>query len=498
VGESTAALDLGSNSFHLLVAAERDGELTQVERIKDKVQLGKGIRHGALSSDAVARGLRSIERIAQRLKGIPPHRLAVVGTSALRVADNRDVFLAPATALLGCPVRVLSGEEEAELIFLGVSHAVASDARPRLVVDVGGGSTELALGKPFDVRAVASFDLGCVFLLDRCFEGGAALATAFDDARSVARALVAAVPDVGRYRPGPGTEVIGTSGTVESVLSVLAANGWADRSITRDGLARLEDALIARKWVSVEGVPGLAPERVDIFPSGLAIVAALFDVLAIDAMSFVDASLQDGLLYDLCGRRHAEDVRARSVASWQRRFGVDVRQVARVQRTALRLLDAVEQAWALTDPRWRELLVLATDLHEAGLAVSARHPNRHGAYLVHNGDLRGFMADDRHLLALLVRGHRGGFPEFALAAFPVERARELKRLLVVLRLAVVLERTRCDEDSPAVTAAAADDRLSLQLPRGWLAAHALSNEELLREQQRLRPVGVALEINEAG
>jgi exopolyphosphatase/guanosine-5'-triphosphate,3'-diphosphate pyrophosphatase len=467
------------------------------ERVKEKIQLAKGLRDGILPTDSLARGLASIERMAQRLRPVPLERLAVVGTSALRLATNRHAFIEPAERLLGVPLRILSGDEEAELIFLGVSHALASDERERLVIDVGGGSTELALGRPFALGRVSSVELGCVMLLDRCFANGAPLASAYRDARAVANEMVAAVPGVEHFAPSRSIEVIGTSGTVESVLSVLAANGWADGPITREGLRRLEDALLARRWVSEVGVPGLAPERVDIFPSGLAVVCALFDVLGIDEMQFIDASLRDGLLYDLSGRRSAEDVRARSIASWQRRFVIDHAQVERVRRAALHLLAAVGSAWELDSPAYRDLLEWGAALHEVGLSISARQHNRHGAYFVHNGDLPGFGPYERHALAFLVRGHRGSFPEFALAAFSAERARALKQLLVLLRLAVLLERTRCDEDSPVIAARADGSRLRLCLESGWLAKHALSKDELVREQQRLKSVGIDLVVDES-
>src|SRR5262245_39003564 len=492
----TAALDLGSNSFHLLVADERDAELLPLERVKEKIQLAKGLRGGVLPADSLARGLASIKRMAQRLRPVPTDRVVVVGTSALRLATNRKVFIEPAERLLGVPVRILSGDEEAELIFLGVSHALASDERERLVVDVGGGSTELALGKPFVVDRVSSVELGCVMLLDRCFANDAPLASAYRAARAVASDMVAAVPAVQRFAPTRSTEVIGTSGTVESVLSVLAANGWADGAITRAGLQRLEDALLARRWVSEVGVPGRAPERVASFPPGLAVVCALFDVLHIDEMQFVDASLRDGLLYDLCGRRSAEDVRARSISSWQRRFAIDRTQVERVRRAALCLLADVGSAWSLDTPVHRDLLSWAAALHEVGLSVSARQHNRHGAYFVQNGDLPGFGPYERHALAFLVRGHRGSFPEFALAAFSAERAHALKHLLVLLRVAVLVERTRCDEDSPEITARVDGSRLHLRLESGWLGTHALSKDELEREQQRLRSVGFDLVVDE--
>jgi exopolyphosphatase / guanosine-5'-triphosphate,3'-diphosphate pyrophosphatase len=491
----TAAVDLGSNSFHLLLARQRGEEWVPLERVKEKIQLGRGLAAGMLTEDALARGLACIERFAQRLAAVPRSRLRVVGTCALREARNSDVFLRAAEQTLGCPIRVLSGAEEAELIFLGVSHALTVDGRRRLVIDIGGGSTEFAVGRSFAPTRLTSLNLGCVTLAEVCFDGGRPLAAAYAEAREHAESLVAGLDQA--LEPGDWEEVIGTSGTVESIQSVLIANGWSRRHITREGLDRLQQALRDRHWTAQFGMPGLSPERIDIFPSGVAALAGIFSVLGIRTMTFCSATLLDGLLYDLSGRRSVENVQRRTVRSWRRRFGAAAAQVARVRQTALALWRDVRHAWQLDDDEAPELIAWAAELHEIGYGVSAHHPQRHGAYLIQNGDMPGLAPEQQRALALLVRCHQGGIPAFAFAAYDDVVALRLQRLAILLRVAVILQRSRRDEDRPEVAAVANGQSLRLTLHHSWLATHALSRAELETERARLNRLGVALEVREA-
>jgi exopolyphosphatase/guanosine-5'-triphosphate,3'-diphosphate pyrophosphatase len=488
-----AAVDLGSNSFHLIVARVDANELIAVERLKERVQLGRGAIDGEMSAAAVARGLACIARFSQRLRCVEPARTVVVGTAALRDARNRDVFLGPAAALLGQPIRVLRGDEEAELIFLGVSHALAASDAPRLVIDIGGGSTEFCLGPSFAPTASTSIALGCLMLTDRCFAPGTPLAQSYAAARNDANALLAPIASQWR-NAARGSVAIGTSGTIEAVQSVLVANGFTRGAITRDAVAELEQAILERRWVSELGVPGLAPERVDIFPAGLAALAAVLDALQIAQLDYVDASLQDGLLYDLVARRTQENVQRRTIDGWMRRFAVDREQARRVHRTAVALLGNVARDWQLGDPACGCLLGWAADLHEIGLSVSARQPNRHGAYLVENGELPGFTSDDRRAVALLIRGHKGGFPMFALASFSDADSERIKRLAILLRLAVILERTRTDADSPHPLIRVGGNEIELTVEQQWLDDHSLSGRELEWERDRLAAAGIRLAL----
>ncbi len=492
--DAFAAVDLGSNSFHLLIARVRGEHLVPVERVKEKVQLARGQRDGVLHPAAIERGLACVARFAQRLASLPSQRVGIVGTAALRQAVNPEAFLPAAEAAFGRPVRILSGDEEAELIFAGVSHTLAVDSSQWLVLDIGGASTEFCNGAPFHPQRKASVALGCVALTDGFFGDAPFTPSAYRAARAAAMRMLAPIAE--QFVPQASVRVIGTSGTMQSVASVLGAHGFTSGDITRRGLARLESLVLDRRWVAQAGVPGLAPERVDIFPAGLAQICAMFEVLKLDHIEVVDASLQHGLLYDLANRRSTADIRDLTIADWCERFDVDAAQVKRVEATALTLFDAVSSVWDLSSLH-RARLRWACHLHEIGLAVSSRHPNRHGAYLIENGDLIGFSHDDRRAVAMLVRGCRGAFPSFAFAAFDPPEARSLERTAVLLRLALMLERSRTDVDSPALRARGDDKAIDIELPAGWLARHALSRDELGREATRLAEVGIALSTSEA-
>jgi exopolyphosphatase/guanosine-5'-triphosphate,3'-diphosphate pyrophosphatase len=339
--------------------------------------------------------------------------------------------------------------------------------------------------------ARTSIALGCLALTDQCFGAEIPLAQGYAAARRAAGAILA--PIAAQWRTAAqGTVAIGTSGTIEAVQAVLVANGFTRGAITRDAINELERAILERRWVSELGVPGLAPERVDIFPGGLAALAAAMETLQINRLDYVDASLQHGLLYDLVARRTHENVQRRTVDGWVRRFGIDADQAQRVRRTALALLADVARDWQLDDPACGRLLGWAAQLHEVGLAVSARQPNRHGAYLVENGELPGFAPDDRRAIALLIRSHKGGFPMFAFASFEGAEGERIKRLAILLRLAVVLERTRTDADSPHVTVRGTGNEVGLTLEQQWLDDHALSCRELEWERDRLAAAGIRL------
>ncbi len=486
-----AAVDIGSNSIHLLLARRVGDRFETVERLKEKVQLLAGFDGVRLHPGAVSRGEACLARFAQRLAGVPRSHIQMAGTHALREAGQSSEFPALAARLMGVPLEVISGAEEARLVFLGVAHHLSADPeQPRLVADVGGGSTELAWGGDAGSEPVrvASFKLGCVALRDRFFTADAGQAEAFIRARAEAKA------QLGGLEPSGAVEFIGTSGTAESIQAVLAANGWGAEVISRDGLAALTDAIISGRWLVDAGLPGLVPERVDIFPAGLAIVDALFEVLDLDAMRFVDAALEDGLLCrSLEPAALAADRRSQTVARLKQRFRVDEAQAARVRATALALFDATAGWWPQPG-RWRALLGWAAELHELGRAVAPQHYHRHGAYLLQNSDLRAFSYAEQSQLALLLRGHRRAFPGLVLRGWGEEVRGDLVRLLALLRIAVILNRSHTDADMPAVSAQTEPQRLQLKLPEGWLTAHPLSAKELTVEAAQLRDAGIRLDV----
>jgi exopolyphosphatase / guanosine-5'-triphosphate,3'-diphosphate pyrophosphatase len=496
VTDLCAALDLGSNSFHLLLARHSGATLQTLDRMKEKVQLLGGFRDGRLDPAAMARGEACLARFAQRLAALPRENVHMVGTHALREAANRDEFTAVAECLMGVPLEVISGDEEARLIYLGVAHrAPRQPGESRLVIDIGGGSTELAWSQPTHAGAAgepgrtASFKFGCVSLTDRFFGTRAAQQSVFQAARESAFQALRSLD-----RVTPGCTIIGTSGTIESVQTVLAANGWGSECITPQGLSLLTRAIVSGRWLVDAGLPGLPPDRVDIFPAGVALVDALFEVLGIEAMRFVDASLQDGLLYRDLGYPSADvDQRAREVAALKRRYRVDEAQAARVRSTALALFEAARDWWPDPD-RWRPLLGWAAELHELGMAIAPRHYHRHGAYVLQHADLQAFSRVEQGQLALLVRGHRRSFPGLAFRAYDASVRADLERLLALLRIAVILHRSHSDDHAPAVGVTIDGDGLALTLPEGWLAAHPLSARELEVEAGQLSGARIAFEF----
>lgn len=495
-GELHAAVDLGSNSFHLLIGVRDEGEFIVLERLKQKVQLLGGFEAGRMRPEAIARGLDCIAGFSQRLAGVPRSNIRVMGTCALRQAENRATFTREAEAILGVPVEIISGDEEARLIDLGVADHLEPPLQggqeiSRLVVDIGGGSTEFALSaNSHSARRLErtwSLPLGCVRFTDQFFSPAEMVPSSYPRAKAAAEAVLREAGLVGVE----AVQVVGTSGSIESIAGVLEVNGWSEGDIRAAGLAEAQAALVDRRWVSHVGLPGLAPERVDIFPAGVAILAAVFDVLGIERMDYVGASLLQGMLHD--GNQVAPSVQSRAVGALAARFRVDAQQATRVQRQVSALADqAALNGWNI-GKHARRALDWAARLHEIGLAIAPASYHRHGAYLLSNAALQGFSKAEQSDVALLVRGHRRSFPALAYRALPDDRRTDIFRAMVLLRLAVILERGHDASRSPTQVRLKAEPQgLELTLPDGWLAANLLSARELEVEQRQLAGVQLGL------
>ena len=493
MNELVAAVDLGSNSFHMILGRNIDGEFRALERVKERVQLAAGLDdRQRLSAASQARALACIRRFGQRLQGVS--KVRAVGTSALRDAVNRDELLVPAARILGCPIDVISGEEEGRLIYLGVAHVIEDEAESRLVVDIGGGSTELVLGHHAAPARVISLPLGCVSVTRGYLEHAAHLGHAYAAAQARAQTLV----ETARAQFGADTwrHVAGSSGTIESVQEVLRLNGWADEVITRAGIDRLHEHLLTCHTPMDVSVSGLRPDRIDIFPGGFAILAGVFRGLDLQSMEYADGTLLDGVLYELLGQRDHRNVRVATVGAMQVRYQIDLAQAARVQAMAEMLLANAAAAWQLTDERSRQLLCWAAQLHEAGLAVASVNYQRHGSYLIEHGDMRGFNAPQKRAIALLVRSHRRALPSVALAGFALEERDRLMRLAILLRLAVMLCAARTRRALPDAQLAIDGQQIHLALPPGWLGENALSAALIVEEITHLERIDYALRLGE--
>ncbi|MDY6890003.1 MAG: exopolyphosphatase [Pseudomonadota bacterium] len=489
-----AAIDLGSNSFHIIVARLFAGELNTLDVLSEKVQLAAGLdAEGCLTEAAMARGLDCLSRFAQRVADLPRQSIRVVGTNALREARNSDEFIARAEALLGTPVEVIAGREEARLIYLGVAHTLADDAGRRLVVDIGGGSTEFIIGSRFEPHLCESLQMGCVSYTDLFFPTGEISAGAMREARTAAlQELLSIRRD---YRRLGWNSSVGSSGTIKAARQACVALGLSGEQISADGLKQLSDHLIAAGHVDRIQIEGIKPERCAVLPAGVAILCAIFESLGVEEMSYSEGALREGLLYDMAGRLRHEDVRERTINALARRYHVDRRQAARVEATALAALDQVAEAWQLRGIGPRELLSWAARTHEIGLAVSHSQFHKHSAYLLQHSDLPGFTRLEQQQLAFLVRGHRRKFPKEEFRQLPPALKPSSRYLCLLLRLAVLLHRSRSKARLPGFDLEVDEQRIGLTFPPGWLDLHPLTRADLEQEANYLRMIDFKLRIS---
>jgi exopolyphosphatase/guanosine-5'-triphosphate,3'-diphosphate pyrophosphatase len=487
-----AAIDLGSNSFHMVVAKADSGEIRILERLGEKVQLAAGIDdERKLSEESMQRGLDCLKRFAQLINGLPLGAVRIVGTNALREARNRGEFIRRAEGILGHPVEVISGREEARLIYLGVSHTLADTPGKRLVADIGGGSTEFIIGQRFEPLLRESLQMGCVSFTQRYFKDGKITPARYAQAYTAARLEIMGIENA-LHRIG-WDEAIGSSGTVRAIGLALKANGQGSGEVNAEGLAWLKRKLFKLGDIEKIDFDGIKPDRRSIFPAGLAILEAIFDALSLQRMDHCEGALREGVLYDLLGRHHHEDVRERTLSSLMDRYHADLEQAARVERKALHALEQVATAWDLNDEMWRDLLSWAAKVHEIGLDIAHYHYHKHGAYLIEHSDLSGFSREDQQMLALLVRGHRRNIPKDKFAEFG-KNGDKLIRLCVLLRFAILFHHIRGTQEMPQVELHAAGNHLDVVFPDAWLENNQLTQADFEQEAQWLARVGIILSV----
>ena len=489
--ETIAAVDLGSNSFHLIVARTEADNFQVVDRMRRMVTLGGGLdAHNALTEQAIKRALDCLEQFGERIRDLPRGSVRVVGTNALRKARNADEFISQAEAALGHGIDVISGHEEARLIYLGVSHGLEDGAERRLVIDVGGGSTEFILGRHFDPTAMESLHMGCVSLSEGFFEDGLVTEARMCAAEIAARQELEPIEE--RYRRIGWQSVIGASGTILAIREIAAAQGWSKDGITPHALAKLREVLIEAGHVGKIVLEGLPEERRPVFPGGVAILNATFEALQIERMRVSNRALREGLLYDLLGRIHHEDVRERTIKALSERYQLDFEQAKRVNVTAQNLLAQVADTWDLAGENWRRLLRWATTLHEIGLTIAHSQYHKHGGYLLTYLEMPGFARGEQRRLAVLVRAHRRKAPLSEFNKLPAAETQRITRLSLILRLAVLAHRRRTRELSSPITLTAESALMKVKFPAGWLDAHPLTRADLELEATYLKSAGFKL------
>ena len=486
-----AAVDLGSNSFHMVVARFEDGRITIIDRLREMVRLGGGVNSDLrIEASAAERAIACLGRFGERLRVMRAESVRAVGTNTLRRVRDDEAFLGQAERALGHPIEIISGIEEARLVYLGAAHTAPLEPGRRLVVDIGGGSTELAVGTGLTAEKLESLYIGCIGLSEAHFPGGRLSAAGFASARMAVRLELE--PVAADFRALGWAHAAGTSGTVRATADVLRALGHADGVITAPRLAEIAGRMAQSGHVERLALPGLTADRAPVYAGGLAILQEVFARLGIDALKASDGALREGLLFDLLGRLTDEDARVCSVRALARRYRVDAGQAARVAATASMLHDRLAAPWALVRPLNARILRWAAELHELGLDISHAKHHRHAGYLLENADLPGFSRQEQALLACLVGSHRRKLAPAPFAGLPAAWQPKARYLLVILRLAVLLHRGRSTVSSPAIGLEPGPASLRLAFPPGWLDGHPLTRLDLEHEAGFLAAIGFRL------
>ncbi len=477
-GTLLAAVDLGSNSYRLEIGRHEHGQIHRTEYIKETVRQGNGLDEARnLTPEAIRRGLDCLARFGERLAGFRKAQVRAVATQTLREARNRDEFLRRAQQVLGFPIEVISGREEARLIYLGVAHLLPQTDERRLVVDIGGRSTELILGCQFDAAVTESYRVGSAAWSTKYFPQGNFTAAAFEAAEVATKAVLDGA--LSTYRRDSWDMAYGSSGTIGAVGDILVAAGWEDGRIDRHRLDWLQERLLAGRSADKVRLEGLKDDRRPVIGGGVSVLRAVFDLLEIEEMLPALGALRHGALFDLLDREQGEtDIRSITVRRLAAKFGVDPAQAQRVARVACRLLRQLRGQDGMADAaRHARTLGWAAQLHEIGSAISHSDYHKHGAYILDNADALGFAQPELHWLGLLVLGHRGKLRKLE-ADFEDEL---FVHQLFCLRLAVILCHARRDPDLRGLQARASDHRLVVSLRPDWAESFPQS-AHLLREE----------------
>ena len=489
-GDQFAAVDIGSNSFHMVVARYTLGQLRVVDRLRETVRMADGLDgKGGLSSAARQRGLECLARFGQRIRDIPPARVRALATNTVRQLASPQSFLMPAETALGHAIEVVSGREEARLIYLGVAHAQPpKPGQLRLVIDIGGGSTEFIIGRGFEQIERESLQVGCIASTRRFFPGGKLSKKRWKDALTEIGAEFQQF--AGLYRALGWQEALGSSGTHKAIGEICAAMKLTKGAITAEALPQVRERLLMADHIDQIDLPGLSSDRRPIIAGGVLVLEAAFEALGLQRLMVSKAAMREGIMYDMLGRGSDNDPREASVAAMTQRYGIDERQAGRVEGTAMRLFEQVADTWALDDDDARQL-GWAARLHEIGLAVAHSQYHVHGAYLLENSDIAGFSRQEQQVLAALVRTHRRGIPRTAFDALPDRLLLSARRKAALLRMAVLLHRSHDAEPIPQLELSASVDKLNLVVSRRWIEARPLLRTDLISEPEDMAGLGIA-------
>lgn len=487
-----AVIDLGSNSFHMLITRLVADSVQTVDKIKRKVRLASGLNEqNELSNEAMLRGLECLNFFAERLQDIPPENVRVVATATLRLAKNSDDFLSKAEQVLGHNVTLLSGNQEAEIIYLGVAHTSSSEDR-RLVIDIGGASTELIAGNAFEALQVNSINMGCVTFNQRYFPKDALTSNNFNKAKKAAALLLS--PVLNDYTSIGWQSVLSGSGTVQALAEILRAN-HQPAIISLAFLYSLEKQLIECKSISDICIKGLSLERQPVFASGLAILISIFENFSLTELQLSSGALREGLLYEMLPNMRQMTIRQRTVNSIAERFHVDKNHASRVSNQAQAIFDSFAKHWPLVKDNSFKLLLTSCALHEVGLLLEFKHQQEHSAYIIKNADLAGFDHVDKQLVAALIRLQKSTIDTDILKEQSVTNYPYAIYLLVIFRLALIICQRRTDDVLPEFTSEISGGKITIFLPKTWLKTHPLIIDELTQENEHWSALNLSLSLS---
>ena len=488
--ETLAAVDLGSNSFHLEIGRVVDRQIYPLDAVREVVRLGGGLTaEKRIDRATQAAALEALAKFAERLRGFPRQGVRAVGTNALRIAKNSPQFLREARQVLGFPIEVISGREEARLIYLGVSHSMPASAAKRLVVDIGGGSTELIIGTGVEPQLTESLYMGCLSYSLKYFPDGKIDKSRMKAAELAARQELAGITRA--YRATGWEEAVGSSGTARSMENILRENDFAAEGLTREGLERLRAVLIKHEKADPDKISGLRPNRAPVLPGGVAIMSAVFDELGVETMKVSDGALRHGVLYDLLGRVEHRDMREVTVAQFMRRYHVDAAQAERTKNLSLMIHDALAPGAERDEDADRQILEWAARLAEVGLSIEHAQYHKHSAYVLSNADMPGFSRMEQARLARIVLAHRGKLRKMQDAGL---EGGDWK-LVFALRIAALILRNRTDAKLPFLRVAADAGGFAIDLPQSWLDENALSADALESETGHWKSVGMKFTVS---
>jgi len=490
---SVAAIDLGSNSFHMIVCKLENGKLRTIDRLKEMVRLASGIdEEKNLNAETQQKALDCLNRFGQRIENFPSGSVRIVGTNTLRTAKNAQEFISKAEKALGHPIDIIAGIEEARLIYQGVANSLGSHADSRFVMDIGGGSTEYIIGINDIAHTKESLHMGCVTVSNKFFPEGMISKKSFKKAILFCQQKLDPFHRV--FNSQRWDEAIGASGSIRCIHKVLIAAKWSNNGITLEGLDKLVEHITQCKHIDQLNLAELSHERLPVFLGGVAVLYATFQKLNITQMTVSDGALREGLVHDLLGRIYDHDIRSQTVKTLTEHYHTDREHSDRIRQTVHIILNQLDNSCRTENEKKNitQLLDWAVSLHGIGRNIAHSQYHKHSAYIIENGDLAGFSRQDQHLLATLVQTHRKKFSRSRFKKLPEPWNQEAPMLTIILRLAILIHRNRHTQKTPEFTISIHSTSIELIFSNDWLNSAPLTHADLEIEAKYLQAANYTL------